>query len=176
VLFTLLQSLALLLHAHVVRGANLNGETPMLTRTLSAFAVAGLLIVVTGASVPNATASNETVSQPSCCIKHAYCCKLQRECCPNRAASDASVATVDADDAMAAVSRPSCCVKRAFCCTIQRECCHRGAASATTTDVTLAADAADSAAAKLSCCVKRAYCCKVVRECCHSANSASAVA
>lgn len=147
----------------------------MLTRTISAFAVAGLLIVVSGASVPNATASNDTMSLPSCCIKHAYCCKLQRECCPNRA-TETSPATVEADGAVAATNRPSCCVKRAYCCTIQSACCHRGAAAATSTDVTLAADAADSSVAKLSCCVKRAYCCKVVRDCCHSANSASAVA
>ena len=157
----------------------------MLTRTLSALAVAGLLIVVTGASVPNATASNETVAQPSCCIKRAYCCKLQRECCPNRA-SDASVATVDADDAVASASRPSCCVKRAYCCSIQRECCHRGAASSDNS-VATEADVMDvpatavvttagggAAVAMQSCCVKRAYCCKVVRDCCRSANTAGA--
>lgn len=94
----------------------------MLTKTLFAFAVAGLLIVVTGASIPNATASNETVSLSDCCIKHAYCCKLQRDCCPNRA-GEASIVTVDAGEVVAATSASSCCVKRAYCCSIQRSCC-----------------------------------------------------
>ena len=144
----------------------------MLPKTVSAIAVAGLLIVVTGASAPNATASNaDSVSLLSCCIKHAHCCKLQRECCPNRT-SQTSDGIINAGDTVAAVSRPTCCAKRAYCCSINARCCGKSSAA---DDQSIAAVGSDQVA-KPTCCMKRAYCCSVKRYCCPDGSNSHAIA
>jgi len=54
-------------------------------------------------------------TKPHCCAKHAYCCVLKRECCPDALTGSVALAAPP-------VGNPTglapCCVKRAYCCTL----------------------------------------------------------
>lgn len=74
-----------------------------------------LAFVLVGATL---TGSDDTISQPICCLKKAYCCSVQRDCCPKSTKIEDSVAASDVA-ASDAVARPTFCAKRAYCCSIR---------------------------------------------------------
>lgn len=127
--------------------------------------IAKLTIVISVVSGLVLISQDSAAPKSSCCVKGAYCCKIQRDCCP--AASAANLARAETNDSVAG---PTCCAKHAFCCSSHRRCC----ATAPSANGTLtAADrtAATEAAAVPNCCTKRAYCCKRQQSCCRaSAN------
>jgi hypothetical protein len=103
--------------------------------------------------------SAESVSQPTCCIKNAYCCQTHEACCTHGTSVEATTGALT----RAAADVPECCVEHAACCIAAEPCCAGSAANvqpAATETLTGSSDPA--------CCAAGAACCP--GECC-SANA-----
>ena len=132
------------------------------------FSNVSLSLIVVGATLAG---YNNTVSEPICCMKRAYCCSVNRDCCP-KAAATTNVVGGTGIVASTSTTEPTCCMKRAYCCSINAQCCRHSAAVEKTAVVT----AGSESIAQPICCMKRAYCCSVQRGCCPRESSAQKIA
>lgn len=78
----------------------------MFTKLLT-FTVLATLALVPAGEGPTAA--------PTCCMKNAYCCRINEACCPKGAATATTTANANA--------APTCCMKNAYCCRIREACC-----------------------------------------------------
>ena len=130
-----------------------NGDIAMnAKRILTAALAAGTVFVLTALV---SYAADTSSPPPACCVKRAYCCRIQSSCCSRQ------ITEVSATDVM----KPACCVKRAYCCRENRSCCQNevGSQAVAPRDE---AELGEAESMKPACCIKHAYCCSIKRPCC----------